>query len=261
MSKQRGSKKHGTPARKSGTLAISGVVLAGVVASGAIWYSQRAVEKARTKANTIPAPIAPLQTNEVAQSIMVTVELDFGPKPPRVAEAIKEIERRSDPASGTQRTFAILDADGWVTASNRLHMQMHLSMEQPGTGALIFRRTGEVLWQSRIVAAPTGPPAPKRLTILMADTAGKSVMLDGSKGAARVLDVPIDKSTMLVRDLWPDGAEHEFTFIYSVCGCPVKAKVRRMGETTARTTELPVMFPDDPAALETISALMGWTRR
>lgn len=207
---------------------------------------------------TTPPPAAEWTTNEVAQSIMVTVELDFGPKPPSMAEAVKEIERRYEPAEGTERTFAILDADGWVTGSNKLHIQMHLSMEKPGQGALVFRRTGEVLWRSRIVAAAGSTPQPKRLTILMADTAGKSVMLDGSKGAAHVLDVSLDKSTQRVRDLWPDGAEHEFTYIYSVCGCPVKAKVRRTGETTARTTELPVMFPDDPGAMETIKGLMGW---
>ena len=78
--------------------------------------------------------------------------------------------------------------------------------------------------------------------------------------AARVLDVPIHNSTSTVRDLWPDGQEREFTFIYSVCGCPVKARARRVGETTARTTELPVMFPDDPAAMKVINSLMGWTK-
>ena len=88
--------------------------------------------------------------------------------------------------------------------------------------------------------------------------AGTSMLLDGSKGVTHVLDVPLNNSPSLVRDLWPDGAEREFTFIYSVCGCPVKAKVRRTGETTARTSELPVMFPDDPAALDVISQLMGW---
>jgi hypothetical protein len=141
----------------------------------------------------------------------------------------------------------------------KLHISMHLSMEQPGVGSLIFRRTGAVLWKSKIVAAPTGPPPPKKLTIIMDDkVAGTSMMLDGSKGVMRVLDVPLHNSPSLVRDLWPDGAEREFTFIYSVCGCPVKAKVRRTGETTVRTSELPVMFPDDPAAMDVINQLMGW---
>ena len=200
----------------------------------------------------------PLPTNEVAHSLMSTVELDFGGKPTSIKDALKEIERRSEPDDGVGRTFAMLDADGSLAPNGKLHIQMHLSMEKPGVGALIHRRTGEVLWKSRIVATTNGPPPPKQLKIYMADTAGKSVLLDGSKGAARVLDVPIDQSTARVRDLWPDGAEHEFTFLYSVCGCPVKAKVRRTGETTARTTELPVMFPDDPEALSVIRQLMGW---
>ena len=205
-----------------------------------------------------PPAAVPLPTNEVAHSLMSTVELDFGGTPPSVQDALKEIERRSEPDDGVGRTFAMLDADGWVAPNGKLHIQMHLSMEKPGVGALIFRRTGEVLWKSRIVATTNGPPPPKQLSIYMADTAGKSYLLDGTKGAARLLDVPINNSPARVRDLWPDGVEHEFTFLYSVCGCPVKAKVRRTGETTARSTELPVMFPDDPEALALIRQLMGW---
>jgi hypothetical protein len=207
--------------------------------------------------NTTAVARAPLPTNEVAQAIMVTVELDFGGRPPSIKDALKEIERSYEPKG--ERTFAILDAYGEPTPAGKLHISMHLSMEQPGIGSLIFRRTGEVLWKSKIVAAPTGPPPLKKLTIIMSDTnAGTSFMLDGSKGAMRVLDVPLNNSPSLVRDLWPDGAEREFTFVYSVCGCPVKAKVRRTGETTARTSELPVMFPDDPAAMDVINQLMGW---
>src|SRR5688572_18207726 len=40
---------------------------------------------------------APLPTNEVAQAIMVTVELDFGGKPPSIKDALKEIERSYEP--------------------------------------------------------------------------------------------------------------------------------------------------------------------
>ncbi len=189
---------------------------------------------------------------------MVTVDLDFGGKPPSIKDALREIDRRHEPATGTERTFAILDAFGQTNDNGKLHLSMHLSMEKPGVGALVFRRTGEVLWKSRIVAAPTGPSGPKNLTIIMDDNAGSSVMLDGSKGGGRVLDVPIHNSPSLVRDLWPDGAEREFTYIYSACGCPVKTKVRRTGETTIRTSEWPVMFPDDPEAMTVISRLMGW---
>lgn len=189
---------------------------------------------------------------------MVTVELDFGGKPPSIQDALKEVDRRYEPEDGRDRTFAILDAYGEPTPEGKLHISMHLSMEKPGIGSLVFRRTGEVLWKSKIVAAKGGPPGPKNLTVIMDDNAGHSVMLDGSKGATRVLDVPLQNSASVVRDLWPDGAEHEFTFTYSVCGCPVKAKVRRLGEIIVRTTNSPVMFPDDPAAMEVISKLMGW---
>ncbi len=186
---------------------------------------------------------------------MVTVDLDFAGT---IKDALKEIERRYQPEDGNGRTFAMLDAYGETNANGKLRISMHLSMEKPGIGSLVFRRTGELLWKSQIVPAKTGPPAARNLTIIMDDNAGNSSMLDGTKGATRVLDIPIHNSPTRVRDVWPDGQDREFTFIYSACGCPVKVKVRRTGETTIRTTELPVMFPDDPAAMELINSLMGW---
>ena len=206
--------------------------------------------------NAVASASTNLSSMEVAQALMVTVDLDFAGT---IKDALKEIERRYQPEDGQGRTFAMLDAYGETNANGKLHISMHLSMEKPGIGSLIFKRTGEELWKYRIVPAKTGPPPPRNLTIIMDDNAGSSVMLDGTKGATRVLDVPIHNSASSVRDLWPDGQEREFTFIYSACGCPVKVKVRRLGETTARTTELPVMFPDDPAAMDVINSLMGWT--
>lgn len=247
------SKRHRAKSSSPAAWLPAVVVIALLLAAVVLWWKQRPA----TASLPARAP-APLQTNTVAQSVMVTVELDFGATPPRLEEALREIERRSQPADGTGRTFAILDADGSVSTNGQWRLQMHVSMEKPGAGALVFRRTGQVLWQSTIVPAPTGPPPPKRLTILMADGAGQSWMLDGSKGAARVLDVPLNNSPLRVRDAWPDDTTREFTFLYSVCGCPVKAWVRRTGETTARTSDRPVMFPDDPEALSVIRALMGW---
>jgi len=61
-----------------------------------------------------------------------------------------------------------------------------------------------------------------------------------------------------VRDFWPDGAEKEMTFIYSACGCPVKVMSRRVRERTERTSDSPVIFPDDPAVVTLISRLMAW---
>ncbi len=239
-----------------------------VVAGGALaWYfgnngknadGGKAGGAGPTNTVAVAAP-APVPTNEVAQAVMVTVELDFGGPPPGIAEALKQVERRYEPEDRVGRTFAILDAYGEPTPAGKLHISMHVSMEKPGLGALVFKRTGEELWKSRIVPRKEGPPGPKNLTVIMDDKAtGKSMMLDGSRGIGRVLDVPLHNTPNVVRDLWPDGADREFTYIYSACGCPVKAMVRRTGEMTVRTTNSPVMFPDDPEALAVIHNLMGW---
>jgi hypothetical protein len=87
---------------------------------------------------------------------------------------------------------------------------------------------------------------------------GKTFVVDGSKNPPSILDAGIRDSPALVRDVWPDGAEREMTYIYSACGCPVKVLVRRVGERTARTKELPVMFPDDPSVMRVIDRLMAW---
>ena len=192
---------------------------------------------------------------------MVTVELGFGPKVPTIAEALRDVERRYQPDDGKGRTFAILDAYGEATADGKLHLSMHVSSEKPGIGALVFRRTGEILWQSRIVLG-TNPPASaftgKDLLILIDNGMGKTFTVDGSGNPSSILDARMKETGMLVRDSWPDGNEREVTFLYSACGCPVKAMTRRVGERTMRTKDLPVMFPDDPAVVTVIGRLMGW---
>jgi hypothetical protein len=197
---------------------------------------------------------------EVNQALMVTVELDFGPRVPSIAEALKEIERRHQPEAGPGRVFAILDAYGEPTPDGKkLHVSMHVSSERPGTGALVFKRTGEVLWQSKIVASTNKPAfTGQNLTILLDNGAGQTQMVDGSGNPASILDARLRDTGMLVRDFWADGAERELTYIYSACGCPVKVLARRTGERTVRTKELPVIFPDDPAVLAVIARLMGW---
>ena len=197
---------------------------------------------------------------EVNKAVMVTVELDFGPKVPTIAEGLREIERRYQPDDGQGRTFAILDAYGEPTPDGKkLHMSMHVSTEKPGLGTLVFRRTGEVLWQNRIVASTNAPAfSGKNLLILLDDGQGRSATVDGSKGPASILDATIKEAGVPVSVFWPDGAEREVTFVYSACGCPVKAKVKRVGNTTVRTKDLPVMFPDDPSAMVVINRLMGW---
>ena len=205
----------------------------------------------------VTKPASELLTMEVNKAVMVTAELDFGPQVPTIAQALTQIERRYQPADGVGRTFAILDAYGEPTGTGKLHIQMHVSSEKAGQGALVFRRTGEVLWNSRITPVP-GASAAKNLTIYVGDEAGASWVVDGSSGAGSVMNAKLRDKPVLVRDFWPDGAEREVTLVYSACGCPVKVMARRAGERSVRTKELPVIFPDDPAAVQTIAGLMRW---
>jgi hypothetical protein len=202
-----------------------------------------------------------LPTMEVAQAVMVTVELDFGKDRPSIAEALREIERRYQPEDGHGRTFAILDAYGEPTTDGKLHISLHVSIEKPGVGALVFRRTGEVLWKNRIMPAThpsTSTFASKNFLIMLDDEHGKPYLLDGSKGATSIMDAVVRDLGVSVRDFWTDGTEREVTFFYSDCGCPVKVMARRNGDKSIRTKELPVIFPDDPAVAATIARLMGW---
>lgn len=192
---------------------------------------------------------------------MVTVELDFGGPPPIIAEAIQQIDRRHQPDAGSGRVFAILDAYGEPTPDGKkLHMSMHVSMERPGIGSLIFKRTGENLWSSRIVPTTnaTSTFAGNALSILIDDGSGRLLTVDGSRNPRSILEAGIKELGQPVGDVWKDGAEHEVTFIYSACGCPVKVKCRRAGDRTVRTKDLPVIFPDDPAVVTLISQLMKW---
>jgi hypothetical protein len=198
-----------------------------------------------------------METMEVARAVMVTQELSFGPKVPTIAEALKEIERRYVPDDGVGRTFAILDAYGEPTPDGKLHISMHVSSEKPGIGSLIFKRTGQVLWQSRINPS-SNPPNPRTLIIYIDNGRGTDQIVDGSTMPPSILDARMRDLNMPVRDFWPEGEERQVTFIYSACGCPVKVMARRQGERTVRTKDLPVIFPDDQAAVATISRLMRW---
>lgn len=216
--------------------------------------SSNSLQKSSPDASNLP-------TLEVAHSVMVTAELDFGQRIPTIAGTLQEIERHYDPVDGLGRTFAILDAYGEPTVAGKLHISMHVSAEKPGLGSLVFRPTGEVLWKSKIVPA-TSPPASsfagKNLRIMIGDEHGKPYLLDGSKGSPSILDATVRDLNIPVREFWPDGAEREATFFYSACGCPVKVNVVRFQDKTVRTKELPVIFPDDPAVAKAISRLMGW---
>src|SRR5436190_20549428 len=132
-------------------------ICAALVAGAAVtWIVYRVALKGHAVEAAQPAASTNFGTMEVAQALMVTVELSFEPQVPSIAEALKEIERRSEPEDGRGRTFAILDAYGEPTADGKkLHMSMHVSTEKAGKAALVFKRTGEVLWQSKIVPSKT----------------------------------------------------------------------------------------------------------
>lgn len=241
------------------------IVLAAVVAAVVVGAALRnGPEHPNVPAtNAALAAITNLPVLEINQAVMVTVELDFGGKPPGIAEALRDIERRYRPVDGTGRTFAILDAYGETTPEGKLHMSMHVSTEKPGIGALAFKRTGAVLWESRIIP-PTNANARvftgKDLLILVdkGEGNGKMLTVDGSTSPISVLQATVKELGVPLETIWPDGAEREITFIYSACGCPVKVLTRREGHRTVRVKDLPVIFPDDPAAVQVITTLMGW---
>lgn len=203
------------------------------------------------------SPLSELVTMDVAKAVMVTAELDFGPKIPTIAEALSQVERRYQPDDGQGRTFAVLDAYGEPTPDGKLHISMHVSSEKPGGGQLVFRKTGEVLWRGKI--NPTMQPImPKNLTVLLDNGKGTTLTVDGSSNPNSIIEAKVKPGDLPVRDIWPDGQERELTFIYSACGCPVKVFARRVGDRTVRVSDTPVIFPDDPAAVTLISRLMKW---
>jgi hypothetical protein len=244
-----------------------------LVVAGAIAVALLVSRASRTNSSSKVVPAAPtsapavipektasasdLVTMDVAKAVMVTVELDFGPKIPSIAEALAQVERRYQPDDGQGRTFAVLDAYGEPTPDGKLHMSMHVSSEKPGGGQLIFKKNGEVLWRGKI--NPTSQPVqPKTLTVLLDNGKGTTMTVDGSGQPNSIIDAKVKPGDLPVRDIWPDGQERELTFIYSACGCPVKLFARRVGDRTMRVSDTPVIFPDDPAAVTTIAQLMKW---
>ncbi len=226
--------------------------------------SASAPTNARDRVTSINGASAAREGNlpalEINQAVMVTVELDFGGSVPAIAEALREIERRHQPADGAGRTFAILDAYGGPTADGKkLHLSMHVSAEKPGVGALVFRRTGEVLWQNRLVATTNKPAFDDRqLTIHLDNGNNQMLTVDGSANPATLLGANIKEAGRPLRELWNEGDFREVVFIYSACGCPVKVMCQRQGDRLVRTSANPVIFPDDPAVVTVINRLMQW---
>jgi hypothetical protein len=193
---------------------------------------------------------------------MVTVDLDFGGGPlPTIADALKQIERRYEPVEGSARTFAILDAYGHPTEENKLRVSMHISAEKVGAGSLVFRPDGKTLWQGRFtpLSADKKPSTgAKNLMVFVDNGEGKVWTIDGSSNPLSVLEATVKELGKPLKDIWPDGQDREFTFLYSTCGCPVKVMTRREGDRTKRTKETPVIFPDDPTVVTVITSLMRW---
>jgi hypothetical protein len=256
-------------------LAVGGVLLA-MRRTGNWWKTSNTVSlSSPTNAKsivsptpaTLPTPATParatnaIDTMEVAQSVVVTHDLDYGSERPRLAAIMGDIERRPKADDGLSRTFAILEAfNGEVQPDGKIRVSLRVSTEKPGTGEIVFRRTGQSLWKSRITAATHQPGfTAGALTILFDDGNGRSFMVDGSTGPSSIFSAILKESGLPVAQAWPEGAERELTFIYSACGCPVKVLCRRVGERTVRSKELSqVIFPDDPAAVQVINRLMGW---
>ena len=207
---------------------------------------------------SMPATSSSIDTMKVATAVMVTVELDFGPKVKKIADALSQIDRRYVPDDGKGRTFAILDAYGERLTDGKLHISMHVSAEKTGVGQLVFRRTREILWNCLIVPGEKNSSTVKNLGVFIDDGHGNSLVLDGSKNPSSILEANVQGMERPIRDIWPNGALREVTFMYSACGCPVKVMVKRIGEKTTRTKEMPVMFPDDPAVVTVINRLMKW---
>ena len=274
--KKHKSRHHTPPSRRNpGWLLLVGILLLGGAAAAFLFKSKSTStdsSSASKAGGTAALPVVPaasatnapapaLPSMEMNQAVMVTQELDFGKPVPTIAEALQSIERRHQPDDGVGRTFAILDAYGEPTPEGKLHISMHVSTEKPGVGSILFRRTGEVLWSSRITALTNGTKPSvtgKSLTILVNDGTGRTFTVDGSSSPSSVLDATLKELGAPVTAIWPDGEEREVTFIYSACGCPVKVMARRQGDRTVRTKELPVIFPDDPDAVRVITSLMRW---
>jgi hypothetical protein len=194
----------------------------------------------------------------VNEAVMVTADLDYGGNPPSIAAALKDIERIYMPADNSGRTFAILDAYGEKMPDGKLHISMHVSSEKVGVGRLVFKKTGAVLWQSKILPDSSAEKIKQKKLKILISNGEKTYTVDGSNNPSSILNAILKETGQTVKEFWKDGAEKEITFFYSACGCPVKVQVKRAGEITKRTSLLPVIFPDDPAVVALIDKLMAW---
>ncbi|MCX6275799.1 MAG: hypothetical protein NTV09_11400 [Bacteroidetes bacterium] len=210
-------------------------------------------------AQSHPAKVDSMMLQE---SVMVTVEENFGPTALTIADALFLIERKYSPFDNQGRTFAILDAYGNKLPDGRMHISMHISSEKAGGAQLILSSTGKVLWNCKIYPKKDGTKvaAQKQLNIYIEreNEKDKYYTVDGSGNPATIFNCKLNETKASVNDYWKDNTVKEFIFIYSACGCPVHVKFLRKGNKTVFQSGDNVIFPDDSAVLAVIRRLMAW---
>ncbi len=196
------------------------------------------------------------------ESVMVTVEENFGPSVHTIGEALQQIERKYEPFDNQGRTFAILDAYGNRLPDGRMHISMHISSEKTGGAKLILSSTGKVLWNCKIYPKKDGTTVAgnKQLNIYIEreNEKDKYFTIDGSGNPAAIFDCKLNETKVPVEEYWKDGTIKEFIFIYSACGCPVHVKFLRNGNKSIFKSGDNIIFPDDNAVLSIIHHLMNW---
>jgi hypothetical protein len=196
------------------------------------------------------------------ESVMVTIEENFGSGVNTIADALKMVERRYQPFDHQGRTFAILDAYGNKMPDGRMHISMHISSEKAGDAQLIFQPTGKILWNTKIYPKKDGTKvaAEKQFMIYIGreNEKDKYYTVDGSGNPETIFNCKLDETKVPVNDYWKNNTVKEFIFIYSACGCPVHAKFLRNGNKSVFQSGDNVIFPDDPGVLAVIHKLMAW---
>jgi len=196
------------------------------------------------------------------ESVMVTIEENFGPEVKTIAEALSKIERKYQPFDKQGRTFAILDAFGNKMSDGRMHISMHISSEKAGGAQLALKTTGKIIWDCRIYPKKDGTKiaGEKQFMIYIEreNEKDKYYTVDGSGNPASIFDCKLDETKQPLNDYWKNNTVKEFIFVYSACGCPVHVKFLRMGFTSIYQGGDTVIFPDDPGVLAVIRRLMAF---
>jgi len=196
------------------------------------------------------------------ESVMVTIEENFGPGVKTIGDALQLIDRKYQPFDKQGRTFAILDAYGNKMTDGRMHISMHISSEKVGGAQLVLKTTGKKLWDCKIYPKKDGKKIADQKQFMIyierENEKDKYYTVDGSGNPSSIFDCKLDETKQPLNDYWANNTIKEFIFIYSACGCPVHVKFLRMGFTSIFQSGDTVIFPDDPAVLAMIHKLMAW---